>query len=155
MTAKETETLKKLQKAMDVRNELLRHRIELDRAGKDTTEVDAEIDTLRSKIAKLRNRWESSLRHRKEKEAAISDFTPKQWERLKKESGGICSYCGKRSDDLTADHIIPLSRGGTHTLDNIVVVCRSCNSRKGERTLGEANMRVRPGIIKTGRGIRT
>ena len=129
---------------MDVRSKLARRLMELYRTDKDTTEVYAEMKSLRRKIARLRNRWESSLRHRKEKEAAISDFTPKQWERLREESGGICSYCGERSDDLTADHIIPLSRGGNHTLDNIAVACRTCNSRKGGRTLEEANMRIQP-----------
>lgn len=152
MTDKETEKLKKLQEAMGVRSKLAGLLTELHRAGKDTTRVFAEFKSACREVSKFRNRWESSLRHRKEKEALISDFTPEQWERLKQESGGICSYCGERSDDLTADHIIPLSRGGNHTLDNITVACRSCNSRKGERTPEEANMRVQPKDNKTQKG---
>lgn len=41
-----------------------------------------------------------------------------------------CSRCG-RTDDLTGDHIQPLSLGGSNRPDNIRVLCRSCNSSKG------------------------
>ncbi|MFN0073047.1 MAG: HNH endonuclease [Chloroflexota bacterium] len=43
-----------------------------------------------------------------------------------------CSAC-LATDDLTADHIIPLSRGGQSDAGNIQVLCRACNSRKRER----------------------
>jgi 5-methylcytosine-specific restriction enzyme A len=43
-----------------------------------------------------------------------------------------CSACGTTSD-LTGDHRIPLSKGGTSTLENIQVLCRLCNSSKGSR----------------------
>ena len=46
--------------------------------------------------------------------------------------GPLCSSCGSL-DDLTIDHIKPLSRGGTNTLDNLTPLCRSCNSSKGNR----------------------
>ncbi len=53
-----------------------------------------------------------------------------------------CQYCssGKR---LTLDHVIPRSRGGSHTWDNVVTACERCNSRKGDRTLFEAGMQLR------------
>lgn len=41
-----------------------------------------------------------------------------------------CASCGAQHD-LTGDHITPLSAGGMSTLDNVQVLCRSCNSRKG------------------------
>jgi 5-methylcytosine-specific restriction endonuclease McrA len=54
-----------------------------------------------------------------------------------------CQYCGVRSHDLTIDHIVPRSRGGGHSWDNLVSACRSCNHRKGGKTLQEARMRLR------------
>lgn len=43
-----------------------------------------------------------------------------------------CSHCGSKTD-LTGDHITPLSKGGTNTRDNVRVLCRSCNSRRGNK----------------------
>jgi 5-methylcytosine-specific restriction endonuclease McrA len=44
-----------------------------------------------------------------------------------------CSYCGKglRVDEITMDHVVPESKGGLRTWDNIVAACNDCNSRKG------------------------
>ena len=49
--------------------------------------------------------------------------------------GRRCAYCAKRAD--TIDHVVPRSRGGTHTWDNCVAACRSCNSRKADRLIEE------------------
>jgi 5-methylcytosine-specific restriction endonuclease McrA len=53
-----------------------------------------------------------------------------------------CQYCGARPPrkDLTVDHVLPKSRGGKTTWDNVVIACKPCNSRKGNRTPVEANM---------------
>jgi 5-methylcytosine-specific restriction endonuclease McrA len=53
-----------------------------------------------------------------------------------------CQYCGKRSRDLTLDHIIPRSRGGQSTWENLVASCKVCNGKKGNRLLKEVNMRL-------------
>ncbi len=50
-----------------------------------------------------------------------------------------CQYCGSRAH-LTIDHIVPRSRGGASTWDNIVTSCAPCNTRKGSRLPVEANM---------------
>ncbi len=52
-----------------------------------------------------------------------------------------CQYCGQRGRDLTLDHVMPKSRGGAHTWENLVSACRACNHRKGGKTLEEARMR--------------
>lgn len=52
-----------------------------------------------------------------------------------------CQYCGQHGRDLTLDHVMPKSRGGAHTWENLVSACRACNHRKGGKTLEEARMR--------------
>ena len=54
----------------------------------------------------------------------------------------MCQYCGKHARDLTLDHVIPRSRGGQSTWENLVACCKLCNGRKGSRLLREANMRL-------------
>jgi len=53
--------------------------------------------------------------------------------------GGICYLCGARPSgkQISLDHVTPLSRGGSHTADNLKVACRRCNTRKGKRLLSE------------------
>jgi 5-methylcytosine-specific restriction endonuclease McrA len=53
-----------------------------------------------------------------------------------------CQYCGIHTRDLTLDHVIPKSKGGGHSWENLVSACRSCNHRKGGKSLVEANMRL-------------
>lgn len=52
-----------------------------------------------------------------------------------------CQYCSS-SERLTVDHVLPVSRGGEWTWENLVTACLSCNSRKGHKTLEEANMKL-------------
>ena len=52
----------------------------------------------------------------------------------------ICQYCGKLGRDMTLDHVIPRSQGGTHTWENVVAACIFCNHRKAGRTPKEAGM---------------
>lgn len=55
-----------------------------------------------------------------------------------------CQYCSKKLDagNLTLDHIVPKSRGGNSTWENLVTSCKSCNVRKGDKTPKEAGMRL-------------
>jgi 5-methylcytosine-specific restriction endonuclease McrA len=50
-----------------------------------------------------------------------------------------CQYCGG-GNDLTFDHVIPRSRGGQTTWDNVVAACSACNLRKGGKAPNEARM---------------
>jgi 5-methylcytosine-specific restriction endonuclease McrA len=54
----------------------------------------------------------------------------------------VCQYCGT-SEDLTLDHVLPKSRGGKSSWDNLVTACKSCNSKKGDFTPEEAGMPLR------------
>jgi len=53
-----------------------------------------------------------------------------------------CQYCGKQTNQLTLDHIIPRYRGGEHLWENVVSACIPCNRRKAGRTPSEAGMKL-------------
>lgn len=59
---------------------------------------------------------------------------PMSWRRVRdlvfERDGRRCRHCGAE-DDLAIDHIMPRAKGGTDELDNLQVLCRPCNSRKG------------------------
>ena len=54
-----------------------------------------------------------------------------------------CQYCGYTGDELTLDHVIPRSRKGGDTWENMVTACVRCNVKKGNRTPKEASMPLR------------
>lgn len=55
-----------------------------------------------------------------------------------------CQYCGRRfpTGQLSLDHVIPRSRGGTTSWENVVCACLGCNVKKGGRTPQEAHMKL-------------
>ncbi len=57
------------------------------------------------------------------------DLTAAQWEALVAAWEG-CAYCGTASRALQKDCVLPISRGGRYTLENVVPACRSCNASK-------------------------
>jgi len=62
--------------------------------------------------------------------APINDLTAAQWKDIKEAYKHCCVYCGRKMKRLTQDHITPLSKGGSHTVSNVVPACNSCNCRK-------------------------
>jgi 5-methylcytosine-specific restriction endonuclease McrA len=54
--------------------------------------------------------------------------------------GGRCVYCGAPATSI--DHVVPRSRGGPHSWDNVVSACRRCNHVKGDRHIGEIGWRL-------------
>ena len=76
--------------------------------------------------------------HVKREKAKARDLRNSQW--WKNElAKGRCHYCGNRFHprDLTMDHIVPLSKGGLHTKENITTACMSCNSGKKDKSKEE------------------
>lgn len=53
-----------------------------------------------------------------------------------------CQYCGC-TKNLTLDHVIPRSKGGKHSWDNVVIACERCNAKKGSSTPEQVGMQLR------------
>lgn len=71
-------------------------------------------------------------RYRSRRQGAEGNCTIAEWKAvlLRYAPDGRCLACGQ-SRPLTMDHVVPLSRGGANTPDNLQPLCRSCNTRKG------------------------
>lgn len=54
--------------------------------------------------------------------------------------GNRCQYCGAGAECL--DHVVPRSRGGLHTWENVVACCRACNARKADHNLLDTSMEL-------------
>jgi 5-methylcytosine-specific restriction endonuclease McrA len=61
-------------------------------------------------------------------------YTNAEWDQLCADYDHRCLCCGERRP-LTVDHVIPLSQGGSNTIDNLQPLCLSCNDRKGSRAI--------------------
>lgn len=68
-------------------------------------------------------------RRRARKKNVPNTLTTAEWKTIRGAFGGKCAYCSS-GGRLTQDHIVPLSKGGHHSLGNIVPACQPCNSRK-------------------------
>ena len=58
-----------------------------------------------------------------------------------KRDNNKCQYCGS-TKSLTIDHVIPKSKGGQDTWENLVVACSPCNVKKGDKLLEQTNMKL-------------
>lgn len=82
-------------------------------------------------ISNYNHRRRANLQKTKYK---ISD---QEFQELLHKCVGKCSYCGRSNVKLELDHIVPLSRGGLHEINNLALVCGSCNRSKGSKLLSE------------------
>ena len=78
------------------------------------------------------------MHHCEQKKPALSNRI------LFRRDQNLCMYCGKefRDKDLSCDHIVPTSRGGSNSWVNVVAACRRCNHFKQDRTPEEAHMEL-------------
>lgn len=81
-----------------------------------------------------RRRATEETRRARKAGVAGSGVTVADWAARVEEFCGRCAYCGKVAA-LTQDHVVPLSAGGPHHIDNVVPACKSCNSRKRTQSL--------------------
>lgn len=87
-------------------------------------------------------RHRNQHRRARKRDAEGDGVTPEEFERIVKNQHNKCNMCGRRfckSRPATMDHVVPLSKNGAHSSDNIQALCRSCNSSK--------NARVNPNCI--------
>lgn len=54
----------------------------------------------------------------------------------------MCQYCGKKSKNMTIDHVIPKDKKGKDTWTNLVSACAKCNIEKGNKLLSQTNMKL-------------
>lgn len=77
-------------------------------------------------------RARAARKRKRRVDAADNDLTAAQWEAILAAWGG-CAYCGAQASadaSLQRDCVLPISRGGRYTADNVVPACRSCNASK-------------------------
>jgi 5-methylcytosine-specific restriction endonuclease McrA len=86
----------------------------------------ARSDEFRKKCRDARNRRRARRAH------AIGDFTSAEFALIVRKQRGKCAECGKERK-LEADHIVPLSQGGSGFAFNIQGLCKPCNCRKGAK----------------------
>lgn len=74
-------------------------------------------------------RARAARRRTRRVKAAVNDLTAEQWAALKEAWNG-CAYCGATGTALQRDCVMPISRGGRYTVDNVVPACAACNASK-------------------------
>lgn len=81
-------------------------------------------------------------KHIARERAKAKELRKSNWWQQQLDSG-ICHYCGDKfsADDLTMDHIVPVSRGGKSSKGNIVACCKACNNEKKYLTPAEMIMK--------------
>lgn len=97
---------------------------------------DEHKDKVKFRIRTYSKAHPEKERVHKENRRARKDFgsyqriTYDEWIEILEKYEYTCLCCGIKSNKLTQDHVVPLSKGGTHSIDNIQPLCVSCNSRK-------------------------
>ncbi len=95
-------------------------------------------DTIRNQqkiYAKINPDIANARSHRRRaKQRAGGSYTEREWQTLLLITGGLCVCCSSISK-LEVDHIVPLARGGSNSIENIQPLCRTCNASKGAQTI--------------------
>lgn len=78
---------------------------------------------------------ERAARYRARMDISQSEWAQRRLSVLERDAHS-CTYCGDH-EDLTCDHVLPMSRGGTSDLENLTTACRPCNGGKSGRTVEE------------------
>jgi|CXWL01.1.fsa_nt_gi 5-methylcytosine-specific restriction endonuclease McrA len=117
----------------DNRDKNIRAAVEWGRKNKDKRRV---IVSKYQKAHPEMNRLACSIysfRRRRFPGVGDTGFTVQEWNAVVKKFNDSCAYCRRNDVKLTIDHVVPLSKGGSIGIENIVPACRPCNSKKGNR----------------------
>ena len=117
------------------------HRRKLSIAQKNRPITEQWLQKQRDRVGPKSGNWKGGIskdyKHyhrirRNRKINAQGSHTNSQWENLKAQYNWTCPCCGAKEPNvkLAADHIVPLSKGGSDNIENIQPLCKSCNSRK-------------------------
>jgi 5-methylcytosine-specific restriction endonuclease McrA len=85
-------------------------------------------------VSALRRNYKIRRHSQEERGPGVS---ARDWERLLNRLGRRCAYCNNKPAGLQMDHVFPLSRGGQHSIGNVLPACPRCNLSKGARLLVE------------------
>ncbi len=113
-----------------------------------------KIDCIANPSARAVARWVAqnraavSITARRRQQMLVSSpdsvgVSKRDWSKLVNRYGGRCAYCGVKPETITVDHVVPVNRGGRHSIGNVLPACGSCNSAKRDVFLAEFRRRMR------------
>lgn len=119
----------------EVRASYRRHREERLAWHRANQEANREVYREYSRRWQQENRERSNLlsRIKKQRRRAAGTLTVEDWELVLDVYGHACLACGK--DEVTIDHVIPVSCGGLNVISNVQPLCGFCNTSKGTKTI--------------------
>lgn len=117
--------------------------------GKAVVEVPSEVSV---RTARLKIQLPSVIRLLVYRRVPLPQHRAISRKKLLLRDRHSCQYCGSPflPKELTLDHVIPRSRGGESSWENLVACCHRCNNRKGSRTPAEAGMTLRKKPARVG-----
>lgn len=96
------------------------------------------------RVRELKRNWKKrnpenkrAYKHRKRLRLIDSPFPLQEWKELLEFFNGWCPYCGEAEQKLSVDHVVPVVKGGTNDISNLIPCCISCNTLKHTRLLEE------------------
>lgn len=96
-------------------------------------EIEALIFVKIPELAKKYNAEREGLTTRRQIKEQVSK---EEWKEILVKFDNSCAYCGSQFE-LTKDHVLPISKGGKHEVNNLIPACHSCNSSKNDTLLDD------------------
>jgi 5-methylcytosine-specific restriction endonuclease McrA len=129
-----------LKKEKSRKENILRFRKKYKENTKDERNRSRRFKYIKPEVA---SRCDGRARLFKMAETNDGTITKDVYDKLIKEFE-VCPYCGEpmKTSTLNLDHIVPLSKGGAHSKDNVIACCESCNSKKGSKSIHDWLMEV-------------